>query len=128
MTIRLAAGAEQAKELLAQGGSARDVEFAAERGDDVAALRPAGNTQASNAVGDRLHHRPAIRWAGQAAWCTWSLEASAATRPASAAGAFRASMAAIPRLSPAPDRPDRGGHAGPRRRRARRGSGKEDQL
>src|SRR5215470_14906706 len=56
-------GTEQAKELLAQRGSSRDVEFAAERGDDVAALGPAGNTEANNAISGRVHHRPPIRWA-----------------------------------------------------------------
>jgi hypothetical protein len=34
---QLAGGAEQAAELLAQGGSGRDAEFPPERGDDVAA-------------------------------------------------------------------------------------------
>ena len=102
-------GAERAKELLAQGGSAGDVELAAERRDDVAALRPGGNTQATNAAGARVHHRPPIRWAGQAAWCASSPGASAAAGgPWNATGAFRGhdrhppSSMAPPRPSPGP--------------------------
>jgi hypothetical protein len=44
---QLAGGAEQAAELLAQGGSGRDAEFPPERGDDVAAaVCPGGKTEA----------------------------------------------------------------------------------
>jgi hypothetical protein len=48
---------EQAKELLAQGGSGRDVEFSAERGHDVTVLPgPAGKTEA-RIIGRGVGHR-----------------------------------------------------------------------
>jgi len=47
---QVAGRAEQAEELLAQGGSRRDAEFPAERGDDIAAaVCPGGKTPCNRA-------------------------------------------------------------------------------
>ena len=71
---QVAAGAEQAEELPAQGGSERDAEFPAERGDDVAAaVCPGGKTEAGIIMSCGACHSASDHVSrGQAGWRTAS--------------------------------------------------------
>ena len=74
---QVAAGAEQAEELLAQGGSGRDAEFPAERGDDVAAaVCPGGKTEAGIIMSRGACHSASDHMSrGQAGWRAASRDA-----------------------------------------------------